>query len=231
VGCCWALGGWVILPILFDWDNLVVDPMVGKACFVKKTVTWILLVNTILFIFPGFLMVKLYFNIFIELRRRLWDKAQGRLTPSPQPSSASAYLPSKPTVLAVAVSVPNKTLEIPKFKVDPGSEDGGAEDVEEFMRNRKAKLCLEQERKAMITLGVLIGAFIFCYTPYVTICFINAFDPSIKLPKLVYSMGALLGYVNSCINPVVYGVRNRDFQTGFKKLVRKCTNLQCFTRR
>lgn len=233
VGYSWLLGGWVLLPILLDWENVAVDPSARRYCYVKKTLSWVLLTNIITFLIPGWVMVKLYHKIFLELRRRLREKAVGCT-----PSLSSAYYPAATGSpgqghggLSEPASRIQNTLSIPgvragyvmkmkgnKESSEDGDTDNSSMDVEEFMRRKKAKFCLDQERRALITLGVLIGAYITCWSPYMISCFVQALAPEIPIPKQLYSFLGLLGWVNSCVNPIVYTVRNSDFRKAFKNI-------------
>ncbi len=60
------------------------------------------------------------------------------------------------------------------------------------------------ERKAAKTLGVVVGAFIICWLPF----FINSLmDPYINFstPLALFEVFVWLGYINSTINPIIYG--------------------------
>ncbi|MEE6484889.1 hypothetical protein FKM82_014093 [Ascaphus truei] len=85
----------------------------------------------------------------------------------------------------------------------------------------KKRLSAARERKATKTLGIILGAFIFCWLPF--------FVVSLVLPicrdacwfhPVLFDFFTWLGYLNSLINPVIYTVFNEDFKQAFQKLIR-----------
>uniref|UniRef100_A0A670JHA0 5-hydroxytryptamine receptor 1D n=1 Tax=Podarcis muralis TaxID=64176 RepID=A0A670JHA0_PODMU len=78
-----------------------------------------------------------------------------------------------------------------------------------------------RERKATKTLGIILGAFIFCWLPF--------FVVSLVLPicheacwshPILLDIFTWLGYLNSLINPVIYTAFNEDFKQAFQKMIR-----------
>ncbi|NP_001076511.1 trace amine associated receptor 13b [Danio rerio] len=79
------------------------------------------------------------------------------------------------------------------------------------------------ERKAAKTLGIVVGAFIMCWLPF----FINStLDAYINFSTPVALFDALvwLGYVNSTINPIIYGF----FYPWFRKTLSLIVSLKIF---
>ena len=99
-----------------------------------------------------------------------------------------------------------------------GQENGmlpGDGDVQRSERKR-----MKREHKAAKTLGIIMGAFILCFCPFflwyviTTMC-----GDACPYPPVVGSMLFWVGYLNSCLNPLIYAYFNRDFRTAFKKLL------------
>lgn len=80
------------------------------------------------------------------------------------------------------------------------------------------------DHKAAITLGVIMGTFLFCWTPFFTINIVGSFCPTC-IPTVVFSVFTWLGYFNSTLNPVIYSIFNREFRDAFKRVL---SYLQCF---
>lgn len=78
-----------------------------------------------------------------------------------------------------------------------------------------------REHKATVTLAAVIGAFVVCWLPYFILFTVLGVkghpDPSIE-PE--YPIVLWLGYVNSALNPILYGALNRDFRSAYTYLLR-----------
>lgn len=75
--------------------------------------------------------------------------------------------------------------------------------------------------KATATLGIVIGVFVCCWTPFF-LC--NILDPVVNhsIPELLYEILMWLAYLNSMFNPIIYAFFHtwfrKQFQTLFKSL-------------
>ncbi|XP_056125374.1 trace amine-associated receptor 13c [Rhinichthys klamathensis goyatoka] len=79
------------------------------------------------------------------------------------------------------------------------------DDANQHENERTFKSSRRSERKAAKTLGVVVGAFIICWLPF----FINSImDPYINFstPVALFEGFVWLGYINSTINPIIYGL-------------------------
>lgn len=76
------------------------------------------------------------------------------------------------------------------------------------------------DHKAAITLGVIMGTFLFCWTPFFTINIIGSFCSSC-IPPIVFSSVTWLGYFNSTLNPIIYSIFNVDFREAFKRVLKR----------
>lgn len=74
------------------------------------------------------------------------------------------------------------------------------------------------DHKAAVTLGVIMGVFLFCWFPFFCINIIAAFC-STCVPPLLFIAFTWLGYVNSALNPIIYSIFNQEFRHAFRKLL------------
>ena len=74
------------------------------------------------------------------------------------------------------------------------------------------------DHKAAITLGVIMGTFLFCWVPFFTINIIAACCDDC-VPGIVFSITTWLGYLNSMANPIIYPIFNKEFRVAFQRVL------------
>ncbi|CAI4223719.1 unnamed protein product [Auanema sp. JU1783] len=84
---------------------------------------------------------------------------------------------------------------------------------------RKPKaISAAKERRGVKVLGIILGCFTVCWTPffvmYVLVQFCKSCSPNPHIEMFI----TWLGYSNSAMNPIIYTVFNRDYQIALKKL-------------
>ncbi|XP_026888935.1 trace amine-associated receptor 13c-like [Electrophorus electricus] len=82
---------------------------------------------------------------------------------------------------------------------------------------------VKHENKAAKTLGIVVGAFNLCWMPF----FINSLiDPYINFstPAVLFDVFVWLGYINSTLNPIIYGL----FYSWFRKSLYLIVTLRIF---
>lgn len=84
-----------------------------------------------------------------------------------------------------------------------------------------------RERKASITLGVIMTAFSVCWLPFFILALIRPFSNILALESAwLDSFTLWLGYANSMLNPIIYVTFHQDFRKAFKYLLCfKCSSL------
>lgn len=75
-----------------------------------------------------------------------------------------------------------------------------------------------KELRITKTLALIVFLFVLCWSPYLVVTLIEAFDSSHFIPIEVQAVIVWLPYVLSCVNPWLYTGMSRDFRNAFKKL-------------
>lgn len=77
-----------------------------------------------------------------------------------------------------------------------------------------------RERKASITLGVIMTAFTVCWLPFFSIAILRPFFKVVdRIPRPYVLLTLWLGYSNSFLNPIIYVTFHHDFRNAFKHLL------------
>ncbi|XP_074838006.1 alpha-1A adrenergic receptor [Carettochelys insculpta] len=88
-------------------------------------------------------------------------------------------------------------------------------------------LKFSREKRAAKTLGIVVGCFVLCWLPFFIVMPIGVFFPAIKPSDTVFKITFWLGYLNSCINPIIYPCSSQEFKKAFQNVLRA----QCLPRK
>ena len=83
-----------------------------------------------------------------------------------------------------------------------------------------------EEAKITKTLAAVMAGFTFCWIPILIMDYIDAARGGPTLPRQAYLAYGFLAYLSSAINPVIYGVMNRQFRQEYKAILKKVLCLQ-----
>lgn len=79
------------------------------------------------------------------------------------------------------------------------------------------KTSTTQDHKAAVTLGIIVGVFLFCWLPFFIVNLIAGFCKCV--PLILFKILTWLGYVNSCLNPIIYSIFNQEFRDAFRRIL------------
>ncbi|XDV48713.1 hypothetical protein PO909_018092 [Leuciscus waleckii] len=87
----------------------------------------------------------------------------------------------------------------------------------------RRKAMVNREKRFTFVLAVVIGVFVICWFPFFFSYSLQAVCPdTCALPDPLFKFFFWIGYCNSCLNPVIYTIFNKDFRRAFKKIL--CRN-------
>ncbi|XP_072405144.1 trace amine-associated receptor 1-like [Chiloscyllium punctatum] len=91
------------------------------------------------------------------------------------------------------------------------------------IKNSKTRFAQSHERKAAKTLGMVLGIFLICWSPFFISNTIDAFI-NYSIPPVLFDAFVWFGYMNSMFNPLIYGF----FFSWFRKAVKIICKGQIF---
>lgn len=84
----------------------------------------------------------------------------------------------------------------------------------------RAKVAQMREKRFTFVLAVVMGVFVLCWFPFFFTYSLHAVcRDSCTIPDSLFNLFFWIGYCNSCLNPIIYTVFNRDFRRAFKKIL------------
>uniref|UniRef100_A0A3B3SI39 Trace amine-associated receptor 13c-like n=1 Tax=Paramormyrops kingsleyae TaxID=1676925 RepID=A0A3B3SI39_9TELE len=95
---------------------------------------------------------------------------------------------------------------------------GGTSQQPRFKQRNGKRKTHSSERKAAKTLGIVVGAFILCWMPFFVTSIIDPYIDFVT-PPVLYEVFFWLGYFNSTLNPIIYGLFYPWFQSSLKLII------------
>uniref|UniRef100_A0A3B4WMC7 5-hydroxytryptamine receptor 7 n=1 Tax=Seriola lalandi dorsalis TaxID=1841481 RepID=A0A3B4WMC7_SERLL len=208
-GCCmakmivsvWLLSASITLPPLFGWAQNVND---GRVCLISQDFGYTVYSTAVAFYIPMSVMLIMYYRIY---RAAKLSAAKHTITGFPREREYGAGV------------LQREVEEECSSRVSRLLKTG----EHHQRRKQKNQSIFKREQKAAATLGIVVGAFTFCWLPFFLVSTARPFVCGVEcscVPLWLERTLLWLGYANSLINPFIYAFFNRDLRTTYSNLLR-----------
>uniref|UniRef100_A0A3B4ET37 5-hydroxytryptamine receptor 7 n=1 Tax=Pundamilia nyererei TaxID=303518 RepID=A0A3B4ET37_9CICH len=219
-GCCmakmilsvWLLSASITLPPLFGWAQNVND---GRVCLISQDFGYTVYSTAVAFYIPMSVMLIMYYRIY---RAAKLSAAKHTITGFPREGEHRAVVTLRGGRGGHQPAESGETGSVEGTEVEPVEE---AEEEESL--DCVAASIFKREQKAAATLGIVVGAFTFCWLPFFLVSTARPFVCGVQcscVPLWLERTLLWLGYANSLINPFIYAFFNRDLRTTYSNLLR-----------
>uniref|UniRef100_A0A8C3AT65 5-hydroxytryptamine receptor 7 n=1 Tax=Cyclopterus lumpus TaxID=8103 RepID=A0A8C3AT65_CYCLU len=212
-GCCmakmvlsvWLLSASITLPPLFGWAQNVND---GRVCLISQDFGYTVYSTAVAFYIPMSVMLIMYNRIY---QTGSVEGTEGEQEAEEEEESLDC--------VGAALKLQREVEEECSTRVSRLLKTG----EHHQRRKRKNQSIFKREQKAAATLGIVVGAFTFCWLPFFLVSTARPFVCGVEcscVPLWLERTLLWLGYANSLINPFIYAFFNRDLRTTYSNLLR-----------
>ncbi|XP_004458101.2 5-hydroxytryptamine receptor 5B-like [Dasypus novemcinctus] len=194
IALTWALSALIALaPLLFGWGEAYDARL--QRCQVSQEPSYAVFSTCGAFYLPLGVVLFVYWKIYKAAKFRFGRRRRAVL---PQP----AKVQMKEAPHEVEMVFPSRRHGAVAVQASGGS-----------WREQK-------EKRAAVMVGILIGVFVLCWTPFFLTELISPLC-ACSLPPVWKSIFLWLGYSNSFFNPLIYTAFNKNYNSAFKSLFTK----------
>ncbi|XP_055974975.1 alpha-1A adrenergic receptor isoform X1 [Sorex fumeus] len=201
--CVWALSLVISIGPLFGWRQPAPDD--ETICQINEEPGYVLFSALGSFYLPLTIILVMYCRVYVVAKRESRGLKSGLKTDKSDSEQV--------------------TLRIHKKSVPEVGSGGSSSKNKTHFSVRLLKF--SREKKAAKTLGIVVGCFVLCWLPFFLVMPIGSFFPDFKPSETVFKIAFWLGYLNSCINPIIYPCSSQEFKKAFQNVLK----FQCLRRK
>ncbi|XP_072345349.1 G-protein coupled receptor 84-like [Scyliorhinus torazame] len=157
---------------------------------------------------------------------RLEGDDRGRKPMAAGVSTADSGIADGPSANSLSGEAPTRSTDATSVETAaPGTEvvfQGGESGSSSCQAKRSSS---GEFRKVTRMCFAMFLVYVTCYFPF---CFLHVVDGKKRAPVLVHMVAGNFTWLNSCINPILYAIMNRQFKDAYWGVLRKGANF--FTR-
>ncbi|KAK9541300.1 hypothetical protein VZT92_001356 [Zoarces viviparus] len=244
----WLLSASITLPPLFGWAQNVND---GRVCLISQDFGYTVYSTAVAFYIPMSVMLIMYNRIYraaklsaakhnITCFPREGERGaraahrggrRGQEAHRPAVSGETGSVEGTETEQEAEEEEESLDCVAAALKLQREVEEECSTRVSRLLktgehhqrRKRKNQSIFKREQKAAATLGIVVGAFTFCWLPFFLVSTARPFVCGVEcscVPLWLERTLLWLGYANSLINPFIYAFFNRDLRTTYSNLLR-----------